>query len=115
MARIRTIKPSFWGDDKVARLSRDERLLCLGLISMADDDGRFMAAPTAVQGFVFPHDDLPPTKVRRWLDRLDSVGFIHLYDVNGLRYGQLPGFARHQVINRSSKSSLPEPPPETLL
>lgn len=115
MARIRTFKPSFWGHDKVARVSRDERLLFLGLVSMADDDGRFMATPTAVNGYVFPHDNLPPAKVGKWLNRLDCVGLIRLYDVAGLRYGVLPGFKKHQVINRSSKSSLPEPPQETLL
>lgn len=115
MARIRTIKPTFWGDDKVARLTRDERLLFLGLVSMADDDGRFLASNAAVSGFVFPNDDLSPARVGRWMSRLDAIGLVRVYDIGGVRYGCLPNFDRHQVINRRSKSVLPEPPPETLL
>lgn len=115
MARIRTIKPTFWGDDKVARLTRDERLLFLGLVSMADDDGRFLASAAAVGGFVFPNDELPPARISKWLKRLDATRLVHLYEVDSIKYGVLPGFNRHQVINRTTPSSLPEPPPETLL
>jgi hypothetical protein len=115
VARIRTVKPSFWGDDKVARLSRDERLLFLGLVSMADDDGRFLASTAAVGGFVFPNDELPPSRIGRWLKRLDGIRLVYLYEVDGIKYGVLPGFKRHQVINRVTKSVLPEPPSETLL
>ena len=115
MARIRTIKPSFWGDEKVARVSRDERLLCVGLISMADDEGRFLASPAAVGGFVFPNDELPASRIGKWLNRLDCIGLIRLYEDSGVRYGVLPGFKGHQVINRPSRSTLPPPPPETLL
>ena len=41
--RIRTIKPSFWGSPTIAPLSRDARLVAIGLMSYADDDGRFLA------------------------------------------------------------------------
>ena len=56
MARIRTIKPSFWGSPTIAPLSRDARLLAIGLMSYADDDGRFLAATNALNGYVFPND-----------------------------------------------------------
>lgn len=115
MARIRTLKPSFWGDDRIARLSRDERLLAIGLISMADDEGRFLASPAAVAGFVFPNDDLPTSRVRKWLEALNTVGVIGLYEVSGVRYGHFPRYRKHQVINRMTPSNLPEPPQETLL
>ncbi|GGL27546.1 hypothetical protein H9L10_03640 [Phycicoccus endophyticus] len=115
MARIRTIKPTFWGDDKVAKLTRDERLLFLGLVSMADDEGRFLASNAAVAGFVFPNDELSPARIGRWMKHLDAVGLIRVYDVGSVRYGVLPKFTTHQVINRKTKSVLPEPPPETLL
>src|SRR5574337_880037 len=74
MARIRTIKPTFWGSRPVATLSRDARLLAIGLISFADDDGRFLAAPAAINGYVFPNDDLPTTKVRKWLEECTRSG-----------------------------------------
>lgn len=109
MARIRTTKPSFWGSGTVAQLSRDARLLTLGLISFADDDGRFLGSTAAVNGFVFPNDDLAPRVVRRWLDEISGIGLIHEYACNGVSYGCFPSWHEHQVINRYTPSSLPAP------
>jgi hypothetical protein len=109
MARIRTMKPSFWGSGATAQLSRDARLLTLGLISFADDDGRFLGSTAAINGYVFPNDDLPPNKVRKWLDEVAKVGLIHEYQRDGVRYGCFPTWHEHQVINRYTPSNLPEP------
>lgn len=109
MARIRTTKPSFWGSRTVAKLSRDARLLTLGLISFADDDGRFLGSMAAVNGFVFPNDELPHAKVRKWLTEVAAVGLVHEYESDGVRYGCFPTWHEHQVINRYTPSQLPEP------
>lgn len=110
MARIRSIKPSLWGDEKVARLSRDARLLFVGLISSADDHGRFLASPQVINGYVFPHDDLPPAKIRKWLDEIAATGLIVLYQPNGLQYGALPHWGDHQRISHPQPSTIPPPP-----
>ena len=66
MARIRTIKPSFWA--ATGHMTRDARLLAIGLISLADDAGRFVATPQAILGYVFPLDtNITPATLRRWL------------------------------------------------
>lgn len=111
MARIRTIKPSFWGSRPVARLSRDARLLAIGLISFADDDGRFLASTSTITGYVFPNDEPPPTPklVRKWLDQCIDTDLVHEYERDGIRYGCFPTWHEHQVINRYTASSLPEP------
>jgi hypothetical protein len=109
VARIRTTKPSFWGSSTVAKLTRDARLTTLGLISFADDDGRFLAATNAINGFIYPNDDLPPAKVRRWLIEVVTVGLVHEYEWDGVRYGCFPSWHEHQVINRYTPSTLPEP------
>lgn len=110
MPRIRSIKPSIWGDDRFASLSRDARLLAIGLISAADDAGRFIASSTAIAGAVFPHDDIPSATVRRWRDEVARAGLIAIYQVGGRDYGWFPNWKKHQVINRPSKSVLPAPP-----
>ena len=109
MARIRTIKPSFWGSPEVAAMSRDARLLTLGLISYADDDGRFLASVAAISGHVFPNDDLPPGRVRKWLDEITATGMVHEYNGGPVRYGCFPSWHKHQVINRYMPSLLPAP------
>lgn len=116
MARkARPLSTSFWTDDKVCRLSRDARLTLAGLITrMADDDGRFLASATAVSGALFPEDELPPARVKRWLAEIESEGLAMVYKVNGGTYGWLPGWNKHQKPPHPTKSTLPPPPDEGL-
>lgn len=109
MPRIRTIKPEFWSDLAVAGLSHEARLLTIGLISFADDEGRFVASTTAIGGYVYPHDDLPHSRIRRWLDEVEAAGIIRLYSVKRREYGAFPNWRKHQRINRPSPSTFPAP------
>jgi len=116
MARkSRPLKTSFWEDDKVCHLSRDARLVLAGLITkMADDEGRFVATAAAIGGDLFPYDELPASKVKRWLAEIESEGLVVVYRVNGGTYGWLPGWARHQSPPHPTASSLPPPSEEVL-
>lgn len=112
MARIRTIKPSFWGSRPVKKLSRDARLVTVGLITLADDDGRFLSSLSAITGFIFPNDEErtpTPRQMRRWLDECVATGLVHEYVADEIRYGCFPTWHEHQVINRYTPSSLPAP------
>lgn len=113
MARIRTIKPTFWSDLAVAHLRRDARLMLVGLISFADDEGRFLASTSAIAGYVFPHDELPLSTIKRWRDEVVKSGVVGIYTVDGCEYGYFPNWDKHQRINRPSPSIYP-PPPEWL-
>ena len=109
--RIRTIKPEMWADEKVGQLSRDARLLFIGLITMADDEGRLRGMPAAILGHVFPYDTDALRKLEGWLSELVASGLVVSYQHGGITYFYLPGFTRHQVINKRKDSALPAPPP----
>lgn len=112
MARIRSIKPEFWSDYRLAReLTRDQRLFYVALWNEADDEGRFSAHPRRLLGACFPYDeDISPADIRAWLTRLAETGRVRLYEVDGEPYGELTKFRGHQQINRPSKSRIPGPP-----
>lgn len=114
MARIRTIKPSFWGDDKVCRLSWDARLLLIGIISSADDEGRFIATPQAVLGYVFPHELVTPKRFQSLLAEITDTKIVQLYEDRGRHYGFLPNWRKHQKISKPQPSAIPAPPQEGL-
>lgn len=115
MARIRTVKPEFWGSPEVAAMCRDARLLVIGLISFSDDEGRFLANFAAIAGYVYPNDaDITPRKLNGWLSEVVATGMVELYEVRGVRYGHFPSWGRHQVINKKTASRLPPPPQMTL-
>ena len=102
------IDPSFWSDEKLGECTRDERLLFMGLISNADDEGYGRANPKLLRSLIFPYDDLRVSDLEKWLSRLGGLQLIALYEVNGQTYYYLPNFSRHQTINRPSPSSFPK-------
>lgn len=112
MARKRMIDPSFWTDEKLGECSRDERLLFMGLVSNADDEGYGRANPKLLRSSIFPYDDLRVSDCEKWLSRLGGLGLIALYEVDGQTYYHLPNFLKHQTINRPTPSSIPKPTEE---
>jgi hypothetical protein len=107
--RIRTVKPEMWQDEKIGRLSRDARLLFVGLITLADDDGRFRALPQVILGHVYPYDNDAGRKLAGWLAELVQARLLHIYENEGTQYGWLPKWDNHQRINRKTPSILPAP------
>lgn len=109
MPRKRMIDPSFWLDEKLGECTRDERLLFMGLISNADDEGYGRANPKLLRSSLFPYDDLRVSDLEKWLSRLGGLRLIVLYEVNGQAYYHLPNFTKHQTINKPTASSFPKP------
>lgn len=112
MPRIRTIKPEFPQSESVGRLSREGRLLFVLLLTGADDFGRLRAAPVLVARQLYPYDDDAPGLVPAWLDELEQHGFIYRYEVDGSRYLEICGWAKHQRVDNAGKSSIPAPSEE---
>lgn len=123
MARIRSSKPEWWSKAKWCAIPRDIRSTYKGIWEvMADDQGRFQADLRLIKGSVWPlDDDITLKKIEKWLPVLVGVPVtvdhkrypaILLYVVDGVRYGFLPGFVKHQKISHPTPSKLP-PPPES--
>lgn len=99
-----------WADEKIGDLSHGARLLFIGLITMADDEGRLRALTSLILGHVFPYDNVTPAKLRSWISELTSCGLILTYKVDGKPYIAFRHWKRHQKINRPKESVLPPPP-----
>ena len=109
MARIRTIKPEFWSDEKVVECSVNARLLFIGLWNFADDAGRQEDAPKQIKMKIFPGDDITAAEIEGMLRELSGNGLVIRYVVDGKRFIQIKGW-RHQVINKPQKSKIPPCP-----
>ncbi len=113
MARIRSIKPEFWSDRKLARaLSRDARLLYIGLWNYADEHARLLGDVRLIKGAIFPYDDdLDAVTVARLLAQVIDSGRAIAYEVDGDPYLWLPKLADHQRLEPGRvESRLPVPP-----
>lgn len=109
MARIRTIKPDVWEDEAIGRVSRDARLLFIGLITQADDDGRLRGDLRLLRAKIYPYDEgLTAKEIQSWIDELAGLGLVQVYE-RGYTYLCLPSFRDNQVINKPVPSRIPAP------
>lgn len=106
MARNRMIKPKFWDDTKIGRLTRDARLLYIGLWNFSDDVGVVIGDSIWLKSKVFPYDQIQIQQFEKWMNELVINGFICLLSYKGERFIYLPNFTRHQVINKPNYEDL---------
>lgn len=111
MARIRTIKPEFFRHEELFELERETglpiRVAFAGLWTAADREGRFEWRPRQLKLDCLPYDDVDFSRV---LHALTTRGFVQKYTVEGVEYGCIPSWSRHQNINnRESQSTIPAP------
>jgi hypothetical protein len=107
------IDPSFWIDEKLGTVEPVIRLLFMGLISQADDEGRLNGHPALVRSLIFPYDHhITPDDLDEWLNILARLNLILRYEVDQQKYILVVNFKKHQTINRPQPSKLPAPPNE---
>lgn len=109
MARIRSIKPDFWNNERVLECSPIARLMFIGMWNFADDTGRMKFSPKTIKAQIFPLDDISVADVAGMIDELSSNGLIQIYYVDTVGYLYILGWA-HQKIDRPQKSKCPNPP-----
>lgn len=108
MARIRTIKPEFWTNERVMECSVSARLLFIGMWNFADDLGRLALAPKTIKAQVFPSDDISFDTIRGMIQELSKNGLVLIYEVDGKEYLQIVGW-QHQRIDKPQPSKYPGP------
>lgn len=112
MARIRTIKPEFWQDEKLAPLNALTRLVFIGLISQADDAGRLVDNVKLIDGLLFSETE---DTCREALDTLARLSRILRYrSPSGQALIQILKWEDHQRVDKPGKNILPAPAPEDL-
>lgn len=108
MPRIRSIKPEFFFDEELAKLSDSERLFFIGLWNHADRRGRLEDRPIYLKAHIFPYKDFDTELA---LTNLASK-FIKRYEIDGKKYIQIIAFERHQRITGKEaelESHIPAP------
>ncbi|MET9567202.1 hypothetical protein [Streptomyces tauricus] len=112
MARIRTIKPEAFASESLAMVSLSAERTFFGLLTQADDRGRFRDQAAVIAGLLWSlRPDHGPVGVDDDLSQLQEAGLICRYEGgDGKRYLHLVTFARHQKINRPSGVRHPDCP-----
>jgi hypothetical protein len=107
MSRSRNIKPGFFKNEVLAQLPFWQRLLFIGLWTVADRAGRFEDRPLRIKMELFPADDVD---INAGLQALHDSGFILRYLCNGMKYCQVIAWAKHQNPHcKEVESTIPSP------
>ena len=111
MARSRLIRPEFWNDEKLARLSRDARLTFIGLWTASDDYGVAKGHHCWLKSQIFPYDeDIKLSDFGKWINELLDIGAIAPFEANDESYYFIRTFNKHQKVDHPSTIRNPEPP-----
>lgn len=93
--------------ESIGRLSREARLLFIGLWSSCDDYGRTRAASRFLASLLYAYDEDAVSKIDTWLGELVANRMVRLYEHDGSRYLDIPKWFEHQKIDRPTASKLP--------
>ena len=109
MPRRRMIDPNIWKDPHFAKLTDAEKVLFIGSISNADDEGRIIATPEALKADIFPYDHKKTASVVKKLrDSLTTkLKNALLYKNNEVEYMVFLRWKRYQKPKHFKPSIYP--------
>ncbi|WP_242115507.1 hypothetical protein [Sphingomonas lacusdianchii] len=93
MARIRSIHPGLWTDEKFVALSPIARLFFMGVWCECDDNGSFEWSPLKLKMRLLPADNFDASDL---LAELEVGGVILRYEEAGRSYGAVRNFCQYQ-------------------
>ena len=106
MPRIRTVKPEWLDDERMALASDAARVASIALILLSDDYGNGRANEVMLGSRIFPGN---PGKLRGVLAELQNMGFVAFYQVREQTYFTIPHWADHQRVDKPGKPHVPGP------
>ncbi|MFJ1845546.1 hypothetical protein [Streptomyces sp. NPDC088146] len=112
MARIRTIKPEAFISESLAAVSISAERTFFGLLTQADDHGRFRDQAAVIAGALWAlRPEHGPLAVEDDLTQLAGAELVCRYEGDdGKSYLHIVTWAKHQKINRPSGSRFPACP-----
>ena len=128
MARKRMISPEIWENQSFGELSLLAKVLFIGMISQADDDGKGVLSPQLLKSKILPYDELRIADIDKALkeighnasvaesadadkareERGHKMSVVY-YEVGGKKYYRFENWKKWQTINRPIPSKLPDP------
>lgn len=114
MARSRLIRPEFFTDEKLAKLSRDSRLTFIGMWICSDDYGVVKGHPKFLKSQIFSYDPIKDSTFLGWLKELEKIRAILPFTSNNENYYYIRSFNTYQKVDHPSKQRNPSPPDNIL-
>lgn len=108
MARIRTIKPEFWSDEKTGKLSAFATKLFLGMLTFSDDYGVIEFNSSQLRARIFPYNNGSLTKRIEAIIHQELSVLVRQFVYNDKKFLQITNFSKHQRIDHPGKTTVPK-------
>lgn len=93
-----------WQDENFGKLSCSARLLFIGLVTNADDDGYIRANDSYLRSTIFMYDNISLNKVHELAKEIsDKLPSIHLFEVGGNSFIHFKKWTEYQHIRDDRK------------
>jgi hypothetical protein len=111
MTEKRMMHRQFFESEAIANLTLRQRLLIIGIITIADDQGRTKGHPGWLKAQIFPYDDIQSADVKKDLEQIvTNNDTIIIYKIGGKQYIQLTHWWKYQALQWAKESEYPPPP-----
>ncbi len=108
----RMIHEALFSSGQVSKLTRNARLLYIGMIVLGDDGGRLRGTPAFLRSRIFPYnDDISLDSIEKWRDEIVKEKLIMLYGSGLDEFISHPNWKKYQTLrsDRFKDSKLPPP------
>ena len=100
------IKPEFWSSDSLMKVSRDSRLIFIGIWNFCDDYGFCLNSNRSLLGDIFPYDEtVTEAKLRAWINQLIEQKLLIPVEYKSKSLLFVKGWGEHQTVQHKSKRS----------
>ncbi len=108
MARIRTIKPDFYDDEKMGQLTIQANFLYIGMWVFSDDEGVIKRSANWIKSQIFPHrEELRLSDVKGWIKELEESRRIIPFEYSEESYYLIRNLKSNQRIDKPHPSKIP--------
>ena len=107
----RMVYVKIWESGQFGKLSNEAKLLFIGMITLADDDGRLRADPAYLRAQIFPYNEsMSVTETLRFRNEIEKNSLITVYSIDGFEYIEHPKWKEYQLIRNDlyKQSTLPK-------
>lgn len=96
-------------NEKFASMPVMARMLVVGMVVTADDQGRGKAHPVFLRSQIFPYEDVPQADIEQWLALASKNETVLIYSVDGKDYYQFVNWWTYQSHQYAMPSQFPKP------
>lgn len=106
------ISPSMWEDPSFNKLTIGARLLFIGMISSADDEGYLRGDLGSLKRLIFGFDEKISEELSNWIKELKSFKNVHFFETDDEVYAHLLNWDKYQKqqVDRISPTIYPKCP-----